>query len=64
MTHRNNLNGKHDEWEFTRLNIAWVGTALDAIFWIGIIRVGIFRMGIVRVEVILGGNCPGESYPG
>ena len=24
----------------------------------------IFRVGIVRVEVILGGNCPGVSYPG
>ena len=58
MTRGNNLNGK-DEWEFTRLNIVWVGPVLDRIFWIGIIWVETFRMGI-----ILGGNCPSGSYPG
>ena len=49
MTRGNNLNGKYDEWEFTRLNIAWVGTVLDGIF---------------RVRIILGGKFPGASYPG
>ena len=58
MTRGNNLNGEHDEWEFTRLNNVWVGTVLDGIFWIG----------KIRVEIILGGNfpdgnCPGGSYP-
>ena len=46
--------GKHDEQEFTGLNIVSVGTILDGIFWIAIIRVGIFL-----VELILGGNFPG-----
>ena len=52
MTRGNNLNGKHDEWEFTGLNIVCVGTILDGIFWIGIIRVGIFWVLIIpgRVE--------------
>ena len=54
----NDLNGKHDEWEFTGLNIVWVGTKLDGIFWIGIILVGSFW-----VVIILGGNFPGGSYP-
>ena len=48
--------GKHDEQEFTGLNIVWVGTILDGIFWIAIIRVGIFWVGIFQVGVILGGN--------
>ena len=61
--------GKHDEQEFTGLNIAWVGTILDRIFWIAIIRVGIFWVGIFQVGIILGrsfpnGNFPGGSYPG
>ena len=56
--------GKHDEQEFTGMNIVWVGTILDRIFWIAIIRVGIFWVGIFQVGVILGGNCPGGSYPG
>ena len=61
--------GKHDEQEFTGLNIVWVGTILDGIFWIAIIRVGIFWVGIFQVGVILcgnflGGNAPGGSYPG
>ena len=66
--------GKHDEQEFTGLNIAWVGTILDRIFWIAIIRVGIFwvgifQVGIFQVGIILGrsfpnGNFPGGSYPG
>ena len=66
--------GKYDEQEFTGLNIVWVGTILDRIFWIAIIRVGIFWVGvilggnfpggIVRVGVILDGNCPIGSYPG
>ena len=51
--------GKHDEQEFTGLNIAWAGTILDGIFWIAIIRVGIFQVG-----VILGGSFPGGSCPG
>ena len=50
--------GKHDEPKFTGLNIVWVGTILDRIFWITIIRVGTFQ-----VRVILGGNFPGGSYP-
>ena len=61
--------GKHDEQEFTELNIVWVGTILNRIFWIAIIRVGTFWVGIFQVGVILGrnfpgGNCPGGSYPG
>ena len=65
----NSLNGKHDEWKFSRLNIVWVGTILDWIFWIGVIQVGIFwvgisQIGIVRVGVILGGNFPGGNHPG
>ena len=61
--------GKHDEPEFTGLNIVRVGTTLDGIFWIAIIRVGIFWVEIFQVGVILGGdfpggNCPGGSYPG
>ena len=69
---------KHDEKEFTGLNIAWVGTILDGIFWnfLGgsypgwefsrweLSSMGIFRAGIVRMGVILDGNCPGGSYPG
>ena len=43
--------GKHDEQEFSGLNIVWIGNILDGIFWIAIIRVGIFQVG-----VILGGN--------
>ena len=54
----NDLNGKHDEWEFTGLNIVWVGTKLDGIFWIGIILMGSFW-----VVTILGGNLSGGSYP-
>ena len=50
--------GKHDEPKFTGLNIVWVGTILDRIFWITIIWVGTFKVG-----VILGGNFPGGSYP-
>ena len=56
--------GKYDEQEFTGLNIVWVGTILDGIFWIAIIRVGIFWVGIFQVGVILGGSFPGGSYPG
>ena len=56
MTLGNDLNGKHDGWEFSGLNIVWVETILDRIFWIGVIRVGIFRVRIVRVGVIRGGN--------
>ena len=58
-TRGNNVNGKHDEWEFSRLNIFWVGTVLDRIFWIGIIRVGIFW-----VVIIVGGDFSCGSYPG
>ena len=50
--------GKHDEQEFTGLNIAWVGTILDGIFCIAIIRVGIFWVGIFQVGVIVGGSYP------
>ena len=53
MTRRNDLNDKHDEWEF-----AWVGTTLHRILWIEIIRVGIFW-----VEIILGGNFPAGDFP-
>ena len=56
--------GKHDEPEFTGLNILWVGTILDEISWIAIVRTGIFWVGIFQVGVILGGNFPGGSYPG
>ena len=66
--------GKHDEQEFTGLNIVWVGTILDGIFWIAIIRVEILWVGIFQVElswvgifqmgVILGGNFLGGIYPG
>ena len=56
--------GKHDEQEFTGLNIVWVGTILDGIFWIAIIWVGIFQVGIFLVEVILGGSFPGGNFPG
>lgn len=59
MTRRNDLNDKHDEWEFARLNNAWVGTTLHRILWIEIIRVGIFW-----VEIILGGNFPAGSCLG
>ena len=55
--------GKHVEQKFTGLNIFWVGTILDGIFWIAIIRVGIFQVGIFQEGVILGGNSPGGSYP-
>ena len=51
--------GKHEEQKFTDLNIVWVGTILDGMFWIAIIRVGIFQVG-----VILGGSFQGGSYPG
>ena len=64
MTRGNNLNSKHDEWEFTRLNIVWVGTVLDEIFWIGITWVGIFWVVIILVGNFPGGNCPSGSYPG
>ena len=64
MTRGNNLNGKHDEWEFTRLSTVWVGTVLDSIFWIRIIRVEIFRVGIIMGGNFPGGNCPGRSCPG
>ena len=64
MTRGNNLNGKLDEWEFTRLNIVWLGTALDGIFWIGIICGEIFRVGIILGWNFAVGNCPGGSYPG
>ena len=65
----NDLNGEHDEWEFTGLNTVGVRTIVGWIFWIGEIWVGIFRVRIVHVGIILGGNlpggnCPGESYPG
>ena len=70
----NGLNGKHDEWEFTGLNIVWVGTILDGISWIGFFLVvivlgGNFRVRIVPAGVILSGkfphgNCPDGSYPG
>ena len=69
--------GKHDEQEFTGLNIVWVETILDGLFWIAIIRVGIFQVGIFyelswvgvfqvwifQVGVILSGNFPGGNYP-
>ena len=45
------------------MNIVWVGTILDGIFWIAIIRVRISPVGFARVGVILGGNCQGGSYP-
>ena len=45
------------------MNIVWVGTILDGIFWIAIIRVGIFQVGIILDGNFPGGNCPGGSYP-
>ena len=51
--------GKHDEPEFTSLNIVCVGNILDGLFWITIIRVGILWVGF-----ILSGNFAGGSYPG
>ena len=59
MVRGNDLNDKHDKWNFRGLNIVWVETILD----------GIFRIGAIRVLIILGGiftgrNCPGGSYPG
>ena len=51
ITRGNDLNGKHDEWEFTELNTVWVRTILDGIFWIGVISwVGIFWLGIAWWE--------------
>ena len=55
--------GKHDEQQFTGLNIVWEGTILHGIFWITIIRVWIFWVGIFRVGVIMGGNFPGGNCP-
>ena len=55
---------KHDEQEFTRLNIVWVRFVLGGIFWIAIIRVGIIRVGVILGGNFLGGNYPGGSYPG
>ena len=63
MTRGNNLNGKHDEWEFTRLNIVWVRTLLDGIFWIGIHRVEIFWLVIILGVNFSGGNCLGGICP-
>ena len=56
--------GKHDEQEFTELNIFLVGTILDRIFWIAIIRVGIFQVRVILGGSFPGGNFPGGSYPG
>ena len=56
-------NGKHDEWEFTRLNIVLVGTALDRIVSIGIIWVRIFWVGIIMGGNFTGGSCPRGIYP-
>ena len=56
--------GKNDEQEFIGLNVVWVGTILDGIFWIAIIWMGIFWVGIFQVGVILGGSFLGESFPG
>ena len=66
--------GKHDEQEFTGLNIVWVGTILDGIFWIAIIRVGIFQVGVILGGNFLwwgfsrwelsGGNHPCGNFPG
>ena len=64
MTRGNDLNGKHDEWKFSGLNIAWVGNISDWIFWIGVIRVWIFWVVIILGGSFLGCNCPGGSYPG
>ena len=56
------------------MNIVWVETVLDGIFWIAIMRVGIFWVGIFQVGVILGENflwwgfsgwkLSGENHPG
>ena len=63
MTRGNYPNGKHDEWKFAGLNIVWVGTRLDGIFWIRVIRVVIFWVGISWVGVILGGKFPDGNCP-
>ena len=60
----NDLDGKHDEWEFTRLNNVWVETIFDGIFYNEIIRVGIFWVVIILGGNVPGGNFPGGSYPG
>ena len=64
ITDGNDLNGEHDQWKFSGLNIVWVGTILDWIFWIGVTRVGIFWVVIILGENFPGGNWPGRSYPG
>ena len=61
--------GKHDEQEFTELNIVWVGTISEGIFWIAIIRWEFSgwefsRGGVILGENVLGGNCPSGSYHG
>ena len=60
----NDVNDKHDEFEFTGLNIVRVRTILDGFSWIGIIRVGILWVVIIQGGNILVGNCPGGSYLG
>ena len=56
MTRGNGINGKHDGWKFTVLNIVRVGTILDRISWVGIIRVR-----IARAVIILRGDFPGRN---
>ena len=58
------LNGKHDEWEFTGLNIVWVITILDGLSWIGINWLGISWLVIILGGNFPGGNSPGGSFPG
>ena len=74
----NGLIGKDYDQKFTGLNIVWVGTILDRIFWIAIIRMGIFQVGVILGGNFLwcgfsgwelsrgnhpGGNSPGGSFP-
>ena len=63
MKRGNDLNVRHDEWKLSGLNIVWVGTILDWIFWIWVIRVGIFWVVIILGENFPGGKCPGGSCP-
>ena len=59
ITRENDFNDKHDELEFTGLNVVWVVTILEKVFWIGIIQVA-----VACVIVILGGNFSSGKGPG
>ena len=60
--------GKHDEQEFTELNIVWVGTISEGIFWIAIIRWEFSWLEFSRWELswvrMFWVGCPSGSYHG